>query len=627
MIGAGISGLAAAKELREVGVDVTVYEMMPCIGGVFAHYGWEKGRLTSSTSFTWFSDHPIEDREKHLAWKDWLAYLQSYVDKFQTQEAFKFNHKIEDVCRDPEGKWQLKIHENNWSNGHWSHPPADVQAQVPDRTFVETGFDYVLLGSGLHNVPLQPCAVPGQAEFVEKLGGNVTHSSTFRTADHYKGKRVVVVGAGESASDIAWLCSQQADGVAIVVRSNPGTLFPHRINGDTADVRDNRLIYSCPRVPSLKPFLRGQKAFFESTEVANCSENKPDEFAYAAKMNYDAGSCIFSINACKSFGIPKAVLRNGATVHPEICHFEGKDVHFKDGTVFENADSVIFATGYKAQLCHFVSDKDVCANFKDISKLWHNMASPDMDDIFVLGFCRPNQINLITCCEMQARAAAQIISGKKALPSPDERRAKAAAFFDHMEASFMQKRTKALVDFMPFADNLAEFIGCSPNLLSYVTKPQMLHNMIYCPIQPCQYRLRGPGADPKMAEETILKSPIYKGNKWGRILRDGRITIMLFFIFPWLRLVGGAKKFAPVGAIAPICYTVGYSVLAAFVYAFVQLAPSATTVLKMIALVPAMYTFVFFKDVVHKLKGEGESKAAPLGEMMKKDGMMKSKCM
>ena len=130
-----------------------------------------------------------------------------------------------------------------------------------------------------------------------------------------------------------------------------------------------------------------------------------------------------------------------------------------------------------------------------------------------------------------------------------------------------------------------------------------------------------------MAEETILKSPIYKGNKWGRILRDGRITIMLFFIFPWLRLVGGAKKFAPVGAIAPICYTVGYSVLAAFVYAFVQLAPSATTVLKMIALVPAMYTFVFFKDVVHKLKGEGESKAAPLGEMMKKDGMMKSKCM
>ena len=65
VVGAGIAGMAAAKELKDVDVNCDVYEMMPVIGGVFAHYGWKGGKLTSSSVFTWFSDFPLEDRQKH----------------------------------------------------------------------------------------------------------------------------------------------------------------------------------------------------------------------------------------------------------------------------------------------------------------------------------------------------------------------------------------------------------------------------------------------------------------------------------------------------------------------------------------------------------------------------------
>ena len=49
VIGAGVSGLAVTKELHSIGIDVTCYEMMPIVSGVFGSHTWKNGRLTSST--------------------------------------------------------------------------------------------------------------------------------------------------------------------------------------------------------------------------------------------------------------------------------------------------------------------------------------------------------------------------------------------------------------------------------------------------------------------------------------------------------------------------------------------------------------------------------------------------
>ena len=515
VIGAGISGLASAKELKDVGVDCDVYEMMPVLGGAFAHYGWCEGKLTSSTAFTWFSDFPIrEDRQRHLPWDEWLDYLQRYVDHFGIADRLHFNCKVVKCERNAaKGGWDLRIHRAAWSNGHWTHP-SDLQ--VEERVF-EEHYDVLVLGSGLHNVPHVP-HFEGEESFL-RSGGTITHSSSFRSAEAYAGQRVVVVGGGESGSDIAYLVSKRAEKVAISLRSAPGTLFPHRIHGQTADIRDNRLVYSLPRA-AWRLVLSGHRHFYEKIVQ---EEERRAQFLWAADSNFRNEQCIFTINACKSFGIPKAVTLHGASTHGAIAEIEGRTVRFAGGGAFE-ADHIVLATGFRAEI-PAVADPELREAFADPRSLWHNMALPGVEDLFLLGFCRPHQINLITCCEMQARAMAQVVSGRKPLPPARRMREEIAGFKRHMARTF-GRGYSALVDFIPFADGLAEFIGCAPDFSAMLfADPMQCLYAIFGPFQPCQYRLHGPGACPKLAREVIMETPFYS-RRAERIRRDAGVFLM-----------------------------------------------------------------------------------------------------
>ena len=484
--------------------------MMPVIGGVFAHYGWKEGKLTSSSLFTWFSDFPMDERQKHLHWPEWLAYLAKYVEHNKIGDRFNFNCKVLETKKCEAGGWDVTLHRKNWSNGHWTHPDKiDVQEEIFTKHY-----DFIVMGSGLHHGPSMPNW--RGADGFEKAGGTLIHSTKFRKAEDLEGKKVIVVGAGESGSDIAWLTSKVAKQVIVSMRSGPGTLYPHNINGNTADIRDNRLVYSLPR-PLWPLLLEGHKRFYENI---NHEDNKARQaaFKYAAKMNYENKNCIFTINACKSFGIPKAVCFNNAAVKSTISHFEGRTVHFTDGTCVEDVDAVIAATGFKIDIAA-IKDGELKKKYSHPRYLWKNMVAVDEKSFFLVGFCRPHQINLITCCEMQARALSQIISGAKSFPSDDEMRADIKDTVDHMAHTF-DRGYKALVDFVYFNDGLARFIGCEPNYVKYFfTDFKMWLPMVFASFQPCQYRLTGPGATPKLARKYFLATPYYKWKR-ERILRD-----------------------------------------------------------------------------------------------------------
>lgn len=521
VVGAGIAGMAACKELKDLGITADVYEMMPVIGGVFAHYGWKDGKLTSSSVFTWFSDFPIEERQKHLGWTEWLEYLNKYVDHNGIRDQFNFNCKVTSIVKNPSGGWDFTAHQKNWSNGHWTHPESN---EVEEK-MITKHYDYIVMGSGLHHKP----SVPNWqgADGFKAAGGTLIHSSEFRKADDYVGQNVIVAGAGESGSDIAWLTSKKCKQMTISMRSPPGTLFPHNVNGNTADIRDNRLIYSIPR-PTWPCLVDGHRRFYNNIKHEdNAARQKA--FKFAADQNYENRNCILTINACKSFGVPKAVSFSGATIKPKICHFEGRDVYFTDGSVVKDVDAVVAATGFKVKI-DALEDKNIEKKYFHPRYLWNNMVSTDEKGLFLIGFCRPHQINLITCCEMQARVMAQIVSGNKSFPSDEEMKADIYKTVEHMAHTF-DRGYKALVDFIPFNDKMAKFIGCEPNFVKYFfTDFMMWVHMVFGPFQPSQYRLVGPGANYEQAREAIFKTPYYK---WAgeRLKRD-----MNMF---WLLMYGG----------------------------------------------------------------------------------------
>jgi len=269
--------------------------------------------------------------------------------------------------------------------------------------------------------------------------------------------------------------------------------------------------------------LETQKRFFNNIKHED-NKARQKAFKFAADQNYKNKNCIFTINACKSFGIPKAVCFNDAEVKGQVCHFEGKTVYFKDGSKIEDVDAVIAATGFKIDI-PAIKDMDLKKKYAHPRYLWKNMVAVDEKEFFLVGFCRPHQINLITCCEMQARALSQIISGKKSFPTDCEMKADIEKTVEHMAHTF-SRGYKGLVDFIFFNDGLAKFIGCEPNYVKTLfTDPMMWVPMTFAAFQPSQYRLSGPGAKPKLARDTIMKTPYYMWTK-ERLSRDMNVFLL-----------------------------------------------------------------------------------------------------
>lgn len=490
VIGAGVSGIACVKELAELDVDVEAYEMMPIIGGVFGSYGWKGGQLTSSTIFTWFSQYPAQDRQKFFTWEEFLEYLQGYVHHFKIADRIHLNSRVLSA-EQHDGKWLVRIKQKNWSNGHYFHPKQEIQ----EKDFFKE-YTHVIVCSGLHNIPIIP--------HIENLGqftGKMIHSQDYRDAEDFRDQRVLVVGSGESGSDIAAQISAVAKQCTIAMRSSPGTLFPRYIQGNTADIRDDRLTYNVPR--SWWPLiLRGHRRFYLS------QKHDKELFQWAAESNYQHKRCPFNTNACKSFGIPEAIIKNRAVIKPQIKTIQDAKVTFADQSSMEY-DAIIFCTGYQVTFAFF--NPEISAKLLPVNKLWKNCVSPDFaNHLFLVGFSRPQQINLISVAEMQARLVALLIASKKQL-LPKHKLLQMIQQDQQWMQTFYGDRylqNPALIDYLYYMDGLAKAIGCEvPLLKAFFQDPYLWLKLVFASLNGAHYRLVGPGSHWQSAAQIIKQTP------------------------------------------------------------------------------------------------------------------------
>ena len=312
VIGAGISGLVVTKELREVGINVTCYEMMPIISGVFGSYTWKDGCLTSSTVNTFFSDFPVANRQHFMTWREFCDYLERYVDRFDLRDCIKLNSQVTSA-KQVETGWRVSGIKGDFSTGHPFHPQIN---HVEVNRFEEE-FSHLVVCSGLHQSPSIP-----NISGLDSFSGEIIHSSKYRNWQDFLDKTVVIVGAGESGSDIAGQLAPVVDRCYISLRTSPGTLFPKWIQGNTPDIRDNRITYNLPRL--LKPIiLRGHRRFYR------LQRETPELFKWAAECNFNNNRCSFNSAACKSFGVPQAVVHYGAKIKPTIVIIKNLFITFR----------------------------------------------------------------------------------------------------------------------------------------------------------------------------------------------------------------------------------------------------------------------------------------------------------
>jgi hypothetical protein len=205
VIGAGAAGLAAARRLLEVGIEPTVLERSAEIGGCWAHgeaapCGAMYPALVTNLpkELMAFHDFPFDRslpsfvRGTHVA-----AYLRAYAAAHQLEARVRLRCEVDAVepCAAPDASVRLGV--ERW-RVRWLEAGGGSGGAPEQHT---SEFDGVIVANGHHAVESLP-ELPGLRAF-EDVGGVAMHSNRYKGAAPFAGKRVLVVGARASGTDIA----------------------------------------------------------------------------------------------------------------------------------------------------------------------------------------------------------------------------------------------------------------------------------------------------------------------------------------------------------------------------------------------------------------------------------------
>lgn len=199
IIGAGFAGLTTARHLRDFGHDVTVFEKVHDVGGVWSVTRLYPGVSTQNGKDTYhLSDYPMP---KH--YPEWPSgwqvqeYLNSYADHFGLKPLIRLSTPVTRASQNTDGRWTITSQ-------------RDGAAEVTE------SFDFLTICNGIFSVPTVP-DFAGAAEF-RANGGTICHSSEFLKLDDARGKHVVVVGYGKSSCDVAVGLVDVAASMTVVAR-------------------------------------------------------------------------------------------------------------------------------------------------------------------------------------------------------------------------------------------------------------------------------------------------------------------------------------------------------------------------------------------------------------------------
>jgi len=193
VIGAGASGLVAMKNLKEHGFGVDCFERETGVGG---GWNWRHDRspvygsahLISSKPFTQFPDFPMPD-----SWPDYphhsqlLAYLERYADHFELRPHIWFGTEVVRVEPAEDGHWDVTT--------KGAHGGTERTAR----------YAALVIANGHNWSPKWP-----QYEGLSEYSGQVMHASAYKDPAQLRGRRVLVVGAGNTGCDIAVEAAQNA---------------------------------------------------------------------------------------------------------------------------------------------------------------------------------------------------------------------------------------------------------------------------------------------------------------------------------------------------------------------------------------------------------------------------------
>lgn len=494
VIGAGASGLVTAKTLLRQGFDVTIVDSMDRVGGAFVSKAYEGARMVSSKYLTAFSDFRIaRSGPIHLTLKEYVEYLEEYAEglscRFNTRvlrvrkvgDEFEATTKREDEARE--------AREIYWA---------------------------VAVCTGLHTHPNIP------KQFLHQNNVEVMHSGEYKDPKCFEGRRVVVVGCGETAFDVAWAAAHVAKSVTMIHRRGfvsipaefPAESMPpldcvianfgtHAWESEWA-VRTGFHWFVTTKFQRLGMLLLGGSSFGWNQWCGKSDAMSWDEgrkhvvnksvrcmaLLNRGRKRSRLAQWLYARWDAQADHVPIGVdLKQG-----EVARVLGPDrLEFVDGSTLD-ADVVVLCTGY-VQRFEFLENRTVLPS-------QHFIIDPEEPRLAFVGFVRPNVGAIPPLAEMQAMwwTLKLLDYPLRTISSPRQNSYK-----------LVDRKLAYAVDYGYYVFALAREMGTMPNLLRWALKRPLValavaFGQAHVPI----FRLDGPFADERAPDvcATELLVPI-----------------------------------------------------------------------------------------------------------------------
>ncbi|KAM4022990.1 flavin-containing monooxygenase 5-like [Anomaloglossus baeobatrachus] len=497
VIGAGASGLAAIKCCLDDGLKPTCFEKSEDIGGLWRYKNsseedrasiYKSVIINTSKEMMCYSDYPIPEHfPNYMHNSKIMEYFQMYAEKFGLLNHIRLKTAVCSIKRSP----------NFSTSGQWT-----VTTEKDGKQEV-TLFDAVMICTGHHTFPNLPLSsFPG----IEHFKGQYMHSRDYKLPDHFKDKRVVVIGIGNSGGDIAVELSRTAQQVFLSTRRGAWIINRVSTNGYPVDIVKLSRFWSLIQkvFPNLLNYM-AEKAVNQRFNHGN----------YGLVPRHRYSSQHPTIND----DLPNRIISGFVQVRPNVKEFTETGVIFEDGTIEENIDAVIFATGYRFSFSF--CEETVLSVKKNKISLYKYMFPYHLEKptLAVVGLIQPLGA-IMPISELQCRLATQVFKGLVQLPD------KVNMTIDIAKKKFLMsnryvdsQRHTIQVDYVAYMDELAIFAGVKPNLFKlFLTDPRLALYVFFGPCTPYQYRLSGPGKW-SGAREAIL-------TQWKRIIKPTQTRVL-----------------------------------------------------------------------------------------------------
>lgn len=343
VIGAGPMGLATARNLARYGIPFVGFEIHSDVGGLWdinspTSTMYDSAHLISSKKMTEFREFPMaEEVAIYPHHRQMAEYFRNYAGHFDLYRHYEFSTEV--ISVQPEGE-------------RWS---VTTRCGGEQTTRL---FDGVLIANGTLHEPNR-ISLPGN------FSGELMHACSYKQADIFRDKRVLIIGCGNSGADIAVDAVHQARSVDMSVRR--GYYFlPKFLLGKPVDTLGGKMKLPRPIKQRLDAWL------------IRAVMGKPSDYGLPDPdyRMYESHPVINSL-------VLHHLGHGDIKPRPDISSVNDRTVSFVDGSQADY-DLILTATGYKLHY-PFIDRRYLNWQGGDAPALYLNAFHPDYDNLFVMG--------------------------------------------------------------------------------------------------------------------------------------------------------------------------------------------------------------------------------------------------